>query len=165
MSNIKVEIASTEQIENLKDLTKELVEGLGQKFDPKRFDWGIRRRLFDPLQRHGILIAVDEDYDLCIIRREKHGIVPLKLVGDYKNVRIGDRVAIFGSPLAVFPVRTEGSVIIPRKDIPRRERLGGRLVLSAPVASGNSGGPVVNEKGEVIGVLVEVNMMYHHISI
>jgi GNAT superfamily N-acetyltransferase len=34
---------------------------LGQKFDPKRFDWGIRRRLFDPLQRHGILIAVDED--------------------------------------------------------------------------------------------------------
>ena len=41
--------------------TKDLVEGLGQKFDPKRFDWGIRRRLFDPLQRHGILIAIDED--------------------------------------------------------------------------------------------------------
>ena len=61
MSNIKVEIASPEQIENLRDLTKELVEGLGQKFDPKRFDWGIRRRLFDPLQRHGILIAIDED--------------------------------------------------------------------------------------------------------
>ncbi|MFX1302604.1 MAG: GNAT family N-acetyltransferase [Promethearchaeota archaeon] len=58
---IKVEIASPEQIENLRDLTKQLVEGLGQKFDPKRFDWGIRRRLFDPLQRHGILIAVDED--------------------------------------------------------------------------------------------------------
>ncbi|MFX1591758.1 MAG: GNAT family N-acetyltransferase [Promethearchaeota archaeon] len=61
MSRIKVEIASPEQIENLKDLTKQLVEGLGQKFDPKRFDWGIRRRLFDPLQRHGILIAIDED--------------------------------------------------------------------------------------------------------
>ncbi|MFW9998628.1 MAG: GNAT family N-acetyltransferase [Candidatus Hodarchaeota archaeon] len=61
MSNIKVEIASPEQIENLKDLTKQLVEGLGQKFDPKRFDWGIRRRLFDPLQRHGILIAIDEE--------------------------------------------------------------------------------------------------------
>ena len=60
-SNIKVEVANPEHIENLKDLTKELVEGLGQKFDPKRFDWGIRRRLFDPLQRHGILIALDED--------------------------------------------------------------------------------------------------------
>ncbi len=60
-SNIKVEVANPEHIEDLKDLTKELVEGLGQKFDPKRFDWGIRRRIFDPLQRHGMLIAVDED--------------------------------------------------------------------------------------------------------
>ena len=61
MTNIKVEIASPEQIEDLKDLTKLLVEGLNQDFDPKRFDWGIRRRIFDPLQRHGILIAIDED--------------------------------------------------------------------------------------------------------
>ncbi len=59
--NLKIEIASPEQIEDLKDLTKLLVEGLNQEFDPKRFDWGIRRRIFDPLQRHGILIAVDED--------------------------------------------------------------------------------------------------------
>ena len=59
--NLKIEIASPEQIEDLKDLTKLLVEGLNQEFDPKRFDWGIRRRIFDPLQRHGILIAIDED--------------------------------------------------------------------------------------------------------
>ncbi|MFX1461544.1 MAG: GNAT family N-acetyltransferase [Promethearchaeota archaeon] len=60
-SNIKVEVANPEHIESLRDLTKELVEGLGQEFDQKRFDWGIRRRLYDPLQRHGILIALDED--------------------------------------------------------------------------------------------------------
>jgi len=60
-SNIRVEVASPETIDDLQELTKQLVEGLGQKFDPKRFDWGIRRRLFDPLQRHGILIAIDED--------------------------------------------------------------------------------------------------------
>ena len=61
MENIKVVVANHEHIEDLRELTKQLVEGLGQKFDPKRFDWGIRRRLFDPLQRHGILIAIDED--------------------------------------------------------------------------------------------------------
>ena len=66
MTNIKVEIASPDQIEELKDLTKLLVEGLNQDFDPKRFDWGIRRRLFDPLQRHGILIAFDEDNNKVI---------------------------------------------------------------------------------------------------
>lgn len=58
---ISVEIASPDQIDDLQELTKQLVEGLGQKFDPKRFDWGIRRRLFDPLQRHGILLAMDEE--------------------------------------------------------------------------------------------------------
>ena len=58
---IKVEIASPDQIDALRAFTKQLVEGLGQKFDPKRFDWGIQRRLYDPLQRHGILIAIDED--------------------------------------------------------------------------------------------------------
>jgi len=60
-SNIRVEVANPETIEDLQELTKQLVEGLGQKFDSKRFDWGIRRRIFDPLQRHGILIAIDED--------------------------------------------------------------------------------------------------------
>lgn len=62
-SNIKVLVANPENIEDLRELTKQLVEGLGQDFDPKRFDWGIRRRLYDPLQRHGILIAIDEDSD------------------------------------------------------------------------------------------------------
>ncbi len=61
MGNIKVEIASPNEVNALRDFTKKLVEELGQKFDPKRFDWGIRRRIFDPLQRHGILIAIDED--------------------------------------------------------------------------------------------------------
>jgi ribosomal protein S18 acetylase RimI-like enzyme len=66
MSDIKVEIASPDQIEDLRNLTKQLVEGLGQQFDPKRFDWGIRRRLYDPLQRHGILIALDEEENKAV---------------------------------------------------------------------------------------------------
>ena len=59
--NIDVDIATPDDIEALKGLTKELVEGFEQDFEPKRFDWGIRRRLYDPLQRHGILIAKDRD--------------------------------------------------------------------------------------------------------
>jgi len=63
MKGIKVEIGTPDQIESLEEMTKQLVEGLGQKFDPKRFDWGIRRRIYDKLQRHGILIATDEEKD------------------------------------------------------------------------------------------------------
>ncbi|MGB5910295.1 MAG: GNAT family N-acetyltransferase [Promethearchaeia archaeon] len=61
--SIKIDIASPDQIDSLRELTKQLVEGLGQEFDPKRFDWGISRRIYDKLQRHGILIATDEDKD------------------------------------------------------------------------------------------------------
>lgn len=60
---IRIDIATPDEIDSLRELTKQLVEGLGQKFDPKRFDWGISRRIYDELQRHGILIAVDEDED------------------------------------------------------------------------------------------------------
>jgi GNAT superfamily N-acetyltransferase len=65
-SNIRVSVASPDHIDILRELTKQLVEGLSQSFDSKRFDWGIRRRIYDPLQRHGILIAVDDDSDEII---------------------------------------------------------------------------------------------------
>lgn len=61
--SIKIDLASPEQIDALRKLTRQLVEGLGQEFDHKRFDWGISRRIYDKLQRHGILIAIDEDKD------------------------------------------------------------------------------------------------------
>ena len=63
MNGIKIEMATPDQIDALRQLTRQLVEGLGQQFDPKRFDWGISRRLYDELQRHGILIAIDEEND------------------------------------------------------------------------------------------------------
>jgi GNAT superfamily N-acetyltransferase len=65
-ANIKIDIASPDNIDDLEELTRLLVEGLDQEFESKRFDWGIRRRLFDPLQRHGILIAIDEVKDEVI---------------------------------------------------------------------------------------------------
>ncbi|MFO8019943.1 MAG: GNAT family N-acetyltransferase [Promethearchaeia archaeon] len=61
MADVKIEVATPDDIEDLEDLTRKLVEGLGQEFIPKRFDWGIRRRLFDPLQRHGILVAREQE--------------------------------------------------------------------------------------------------------
>ena len=65
--NIRIENATPDQIDSLQTLMKLLISRFGDKFDHKRFDWGIRRRLYDPLQRHGILIAIDEDKDNEVI--------------------------------------------------------------------------------------------------
>ncbi len=67
MSNIRVENATPDQIGSLERLMRLLISRFGDTFDTKRFDWGIRRRLYDPLQRHGILIAIDEDKDNEVI--------------------------------------------------------------------------------------------------
>ena len=100
MNNIRVEIASPKYITALEDFTRQLVVGLGQKFDSKRFDWGISRRLYDPLQRHGILIAIDEDTDdpvgmiIAELRIDPFGmsegyIKQFFLKGNYRSKGIG----------------------------------------------------------------------------
>ena len=67
MNNIRIENATPDQIDSLEKLMKLLISRFGDAFDMKRFDWGIRRRIYDPLQRHGILIAIDEDKDNEVI--------------------------------------------------------------------------------------------------
>ncbi len=67
MNNIRIENATPDQIDSLEKLMKLLISRFGDAFDVKRFDWGIRRRIYDPLQRHGILIAIDEDKDNEVI--------------------------------------------------------------------------------------------------
>ncbi len=67
MKNIRIENATPDNIDSLEKLMKLLISRFGDTFDMKRFDWGIRRRLYDPLQRHGILIAIDENKDNEVI--------------------------------------------------------------------------------------------------
>jgi ribosomal protein S18 acetylase RimI-like enzyme len=67
MKNIRIENATPDRIESLERLMRLLISRIGGEFDNKRFDWGISRRLYDPLQRHGILIAIDEDKDNEVI--------------------------------------------------------------------------------------------------
>lgn len=67
MKNIRIENATPDNIDSLEKLMKLLISKFGNTFDMKRFDWGIRRRLYDPLQRHGILIAIDENKDNEVI--------------------------------------------------------------------------------------------------
>lgn len=59
--DIDIRVASPDDVEAIETLTKKLVELVKDSFIPKRFEWGIQRRLYDPLQKHGILVAVDRD--------------------------------------------------------------------------------------------------------
>ncbi len=103
--------------------------------------------------------------DLCLIKVPRHGLTSFK-IANYDKVRIGQKVTIIGAPLGlIFPNITEGFVTQKVTDELPVPILNGKLLTSAPVFAGNSGGPVFNEAGEVIGVLVMAITIYEHLSL
>ncbi len=84
--------------------------------------------------------------DICILKIEADTL-PVCRLGDSRFLRPGDKVLVIGAPLGLEYSITDGLLSAKRK-------LGGEEILqfSAPVSPGNSGGPLLNSKGEVVGV-------------
>ena len=94
------------------------------------------------------ITATDETNDLALLKIAMPSINPLPL-GDSNTVRIGDTVYVAGSP-----GRWEGTFSNGIISGLRGEPSGKQLQMTAPISPGSSGGPVLNGKGEVIGVSV-----------
>lgn len=59
--NVNVRTANPKDSNNLKQLMVQLCEEQNVPFNEKRFEWGIKRRMYDRLQKHGLLVAEDEE--------------------------------------------------------------------------------------------------------
>ena len=90
--------------------------------------------------------ATDKTNDLVLLKVTAYGIKPLSL-GDSDAVRIGATVYVAGNPKGLEGTFSDG-IISSRRDKDTKER----LQMTAPISPGSSGGPVLNRKGEVIGV-------------
>ena len=90
--------------------------------------------------------ATDRDNDLALLKVTASGIKPLAL-GDSDTVQIGETVYVAGNPKGLEGTFSDG-IISSRRDKDTKER----LQMTAPISPGSSGGPVLNRKGEVIGV-------------
>ena len=90
--------------------------------------------------------ATDKVNDLALIKVTAYGIKPLSF-GDSDTVRIGETVYVTGNPKGLEGTFSDG-IISSRRDKYTKER----LQMTAPISPGSSGGPVLNRKGEVIGV-------------
>ena len=95
-----------------------------------------------------VVYARKPEYDLAILRVEDFQSAPLRFV-DPGSIRDGQRVYLLGHPLGLDFTVTEGIV-----GHNRRVREGVTFVqLDVATNPGNSGGPVVNEYGDVLGVV------------
>jgi hypothetical protein len=92
------------------------------------------------------LLAASPEHDLALVRVDARGLPALAL-GNSDAMRPGDPVVAIGNPMGLEATVSNGLVSARRK-------VEGLEVLqvSAPIAPGSSGGPLFNERGEVIGV-------------
>ncbi len=98
------------------------------------------------------VMAVDDRHDLAVIRVPARDMAALAL-GDSEKVKPGERVVAIGHPLGLGNTVSDGLVSAVR------ELDAGFTVMqiSAPIAQGSSGGPLLNDHGEVVGIAFMVS--------
>jgi S1-C subfamily serine protease len=109
------------------------------------------------------VVEVNEENDVCILKKNDHGLVPVRIVKDYNKVGPKDVVHIVGAPMGIYITHYDGEII--GKNMTINKDMPPRLVVSAASAPGNSGGPVFNDKGEVVGMLIAGVANFEHLSI
>jgi S1-C subfamily serine protease len=102
------------------------------------------------------IIAADPAADVALLQLDRvpDGIVPARL-GDSDKAEVGDQIFVVGAPLGISHTLTVGYLSARRKP---NATFGGIaptefFQTDAAINQGNSGGPLFNMKGEVIGIV------------
>ena len=98
------------------------------------------------------VIGVDEDTDLAVLKIEAGHDLPFVGFGNSENARVGDWVLAVGSPFGLTRTVTAGIVSQTKRETPQGSPFQRFIQTDAAINKGNSGGPLVNMNGEVIGI-------------
>lgn len=107
------------------------------------------------------LIGADMVSDVALLKINAKNLHYLKL-GDSDNLLVGEWAIAFGNPFGLFNVNSKPTVTVGvisnlgvnfiNEDRPYNRVYKGMIQTDAAISSGNSGGPLLNANGDVIGV-------------
>jgi S1-C subfamily serine protease len=124
-------------------------------------DDGVNVEFSDGQTVPAVVLGTDSDEDLAVLRVSAHAmphLKPLKL-GDSTSVRVGDPALAIGNPFGYDRTLTSGIVSALQRELPTPA--GGSIAnviqTQMPVYPGNSGGPLLDAGGRVIGVDSQVS--------
>ena len=124
----------------------------------------IRVRLMDEREFLGELIETDEKNDLAAVKIPSRSDLPVIPLGDSDQAEVGDRVLAIGNPLGLDQTVTAGVIsAVGRSDLGLTSQES-FIQTDAMMSFGNSGGPLLNLEGEVIGIDTAVVASGHGIG-
>ena len=101
----------------------------------------------------GRVVGFDSETDLAVVKVDPRRDLPSVRLGDSDTTQVGDWVLAIGSPFGLEQTVTAGIISTKeRTNTPGASNFQRFLQTDAAINRGNSGGPLVNMRGEVIGV-------------
>ncbi len=98
------------------------------------------------------VIGTDTETDLAVLKIEAGRELPFIKLGDSDKARIGDWVLAIGSPFGLAQTVTAGIISQTKRETPYASQFQKFIQTDAAINRGNSGGPLVNMDGEVVGI-------------
>jgi S1-C subfamily serine protease len=110
-------------------------------------------------QIHAKVVGKDPSTDVAVLQIDTHSrsLTPLPL-GDSDKVEVGDSVVAIGNPFSLTRTATAGIVSAVERtiDAPNGFSIGHAIQTDAAINHGNSGGPLIDGHGDVIGVNAQI---------
>ncbi|MDE6102412.1 MAG: trypsin-like peptidase domain-containing protein, partial [Ruminococcus sp.] len=107
----------------------------------------------DESEHDAKIIAYDRETDIAVLKVNETGLTPAEF-GDSDDLRVGELVIAVGNPLGfdLFGSVTSGIVSAKNRKIDINEKSMTLIQTDTALNEGNSGGPLLNSSGQVIGI-------------
>ena len=126
--------------------------------DAVKGNYDVKVLFYDGTEYLAEVVGYEEDNDVAVLKIEATGLSPVTL-GDSDQLKVGQQVYAVGNPLGELEFSmSSGMISATDREISTTDSSTGiatsisMFQIDAPINSGNSGGPIYNSRGEVIGI-------------